>query len=152
MNGEKNKESSGFFILYEIRRIFYVSPCFPSLISLFIPVKNVTWILVEIPCHFSSQIDGSWVQIYTKSHDYSMSFIQVLCVFHVQTWHGFWTTSSHGIFMTIAKEMMGVPSDLMSFSTKLTSKRHEKIRATFFTGIIVILYYNWSNFNMMNSK
>ena len=33
---------------------------------------------------------------------------------------------------------MGCPSDLVSFSTKLPSKRHEKIRITFFTGKI-----NW---------
>ena len=41
------------------------------------PIKNMTWILMKIPCHFSSQIDGSLVQIHTKFHDYSMSFIQV---------------------------------------------------------------------------
>ena len=41
-----------------------------------IPVKNVTWILMEIPCRFPSKIDGSLVQIHTKFHDYSMSFIQ----------------------------------------------------------------------------
>ena len=40
------------------------------------PVKNVTGILMELPCHVMSQIDGSLVQIHTKFHDYSMSFIQ----------------------------------------------------------------------------
>ena len=29
---------------------------------------------------------------------------------------------------------MGLPSHLVSFPTKLPSKRHEKIRVTFFTG------------------
>ena len=37
-----------------------------------IPVKNVTWILMEIPCHFMSQIDGSLVDMDTKFHDHSM--------------------------------------------------------------------------------
>ena len=42
------------------------------------PVKNVTRILMEIPYHFtSSQIDGGLVQIDTKFHESSMSFIQV---------------------------------------------------------------------------
>ena len=102
------------------------------------PVKNVTWvwILMEIPCHFISQIDDSLVEIYTKFHDYSMSFIQVLFVFHAQTCHGFWTSSSHGISMVFAKKMTGFPSDLVSFSnqTKLPSIWNEETHITFFTG------------------
>ena len=42
----------------------------------------MTWILMEIPCHFMSQIDGSLVQIHTKFHDYSMTFNQFLFIFH----------------------------------------------------------------------
>ena len=87
------------------------------------PVKNVTWILMEIPSSFSSQIDGiSLIKLETKFHDYSMAFIQVLFLFHAGTWHGFWTSSIHGI-------SMGFPTDLVSLSnqTKLPSKRHEKI-------------------------
>ena len=38
-------------------------------------------------------------------------------------------------------KMMGFPSDLVSFSTKLLSKRHEKIRITFFKG-----YIHWNEF------
>ena len=87
---------------------------------------------LEIPCHFMSQIDGGLVQIHTKFHDYSMSFIQILFVFHAGTWHGFWKSSSHGISMAFAKKMVGFPSDLVSFSTKLPSKRHEKIPITFY--------------------
>ena len=49
------------------------------------PIKNVTWIPMEIPCHFMSQIDGSLVQIHTKFHVISMSFIQALFVFHAGT-------------------------------------------------------------------
>ena len=49
------------------------------------PVKYVTWILMEIPCHFMSQIDGSLVETDTEFHDYSMSFTQVLFVFHAKT-------------------------------------------------------------------
>ena len=94
----------------------------------------MTWILEETLCHIMSQIDDNLVEIDTKFHDYSMSFIQVLRVFHANTRHGFWTNSSHGIPMAFAQKMMGFPSDLVSFSTKLPSKRHEKIRVTFFTG------------------
>ena len=46
-------------------------------------VKYVTWILLEIPCNFMSQIDCSLFHIHTKFHDYSMLFIQVLFVFHM---------------------------------------------------------------------
>ena len=38
--------------------------------------------------------------------------------------------------MAFAKKMMGFPSDLVSFSTKLPTKRHENIPVTFFTGIL----------------
>ena len=37
---------------------------------------------MEIPSHFTSQIDGSLVEIDTEFHDYSITFIQVLFVFH----------------------------------------------------------------------
>ena len=33
-------------------------------------VKNVTWILMESPCHFMSQINGSLLKIDTKFYDY----------------------------------------------------------------------------------
>ena len=46
-------------------------------------VIHVTWILLEIPRNFMSQIDGSLVQIHTKFHNYSMLLIQVLFVFHM---------------------------------------------------------------------
>ena len=78
------------------------------------PVKNVIWIPMEIPCHFTSQIDGSLVQIDPKFHDYSMSFIQDLFVVRAQTWHGSWTSSSHGISMAFAKKMMGFPVRIWS--------------------------------------
>ena len=58
--------------------------------------------------------------------------------FMLKTWHGFWT--SHGISMAFAKKKMGFPSDLISFSTKRPSKRHEKTPVTFFTGIDTSLY------------
>jgi len=76
-----------------------------------------------------------------KFHDYSMSFIQVLFVFHAQTWHGFWTSSSHRISMALSKKMMEFLSDSVSFSnqTKLPPKRHEKIPVTFFTGMMMLI-------------
>ena len=48
------------------------------------PLKNVTWIIKEIPRHFMSQIHGSLVSIDMKFIDYSMSFFQVLFVLHAQ--------------------------------------------------------------------
>ena len=85
-------------------------------------VKNMTWILRKISFHFMSQIHDSLVQIDSKFHDYSMSFIQLLFDFHAGTWHGSYTSLSHGISMTFTKKMMGSPPDLVSFSTKLPSK------------------------------
>ena len=41
--------------------------------------------------------------------------------------------------MALAKKMMGFPSDLVPFSTKLPSKGHGKIRVTFFTGTLEII-------------
>ena len=110
------------------------------------PVQYMTWTLMEVPCYFVSQIDGNLVQIDTKFHVYSMSFIQILFVFHAGTWHGFWTSESHEISMAFGKKTMGFPSDLVSFSnqTKLPSKRHEKIHVTFFTGMLIIVNTeNW---------
>jgi len=40
----------------------------------------------------------------------------------------------HGMCVAFAKKMMRVPSDLVSFPTKLPSKRHEKILVTFWKG------------------
>ena len=92
---------------------------------------------MEIPYHFMSPIVGSLVQIDTKFHGHSMSFIQVLFVFHAETRHGSWISPSHGNSMAFAQKMMGFPSDLVSFLTKLSLKRHEKISVTFFTGCAV---------------
>ena len=39
------------------------------------------------------------------------------------------------ISIVFAKKGSGFPSELMSFSTKLPSKRYEKIPVTFFTGV-----------------
>jgi len=78
------------------------------------PCKKCDMNAHEISCHFMSQID-SLVQIYTNFHEFSMSFIQLLFVFHVETWHEFWTSSSHGISMAFARKMMGFSSDLSHF-------------------------------------
>ena len=98
------------------------------------PVTNLTWALMEIPCHFISQIDGSLVQIHTKFHDHSMSFFPVLFIFVLKLDIDF-TSSRRGIAMAFSKKMMGFPSDLISFSIKLPSKRHGKIPVSFFTGL-----------------
>ena len=94
-----------------------------------------------MPFLVTTRLGGGLVQIDTKFHDYSMSFIQVLFVFHATTWHGFWTSSSHGISMAFAKKMMGFPSDLVSFSTKLRSKTYAKFLVTFYTGCKYTINY-----------
>ena len=71
---------------------------------------------MEIPCHFMSQIDGSLVQIDTMQ-EHGTDFRQVQVMEFL--WH-------------LLRKTMGFPSDLMSYSTKLSSKRHEKIGVTFF--------------------
>ena len=111
-------------------------------IHMYYPVKNVTWIPMEIPCHFMSQIDSSLVQIDPKFHDYCMSFIQVLFVFHAGTWHGFWIRASHGISEAFAKKMMGFLSDLVlsSNQTKLPSKSLRKSMSHFLQGIWTITH------------
>ena len=91
------------------------------------PVKNVIWALMEIPSHFtSSQIDGiSLVQIHTKFHHHTMSFIHAIFVLLAGTWHGFWTRSSHGISTAFAKKMMGFPVRLWShFRTKPNCRQY----------------------------
>ena len=91
--------------------------------------------------HFLSQIYSHLVQIDTKFYGHSMLFIQILFVYHAGTWHGFWTSSSHAIFMPFAKKMMGFPSNLVSFLNILPLKRHDKIRITFFTGSFFIVIF-----------
>ena len=68
-----------------------------------------------------TRLDGGLVQMGTEFHDYSMSFIEILFVFHAQTGQGFYKSSSHGIFMAFGKKMMEFPSDVESLSTKLPS-------------------------------
>ena len=77
----------------------------------------------SMPFLVTNRLDGNLVQIDNKFHDYSMSFIQVLFVFHAGTSHGFWTSSSHGISMAFAKKMMGFPSDLVSLSNQTAVKK-----------------------------
>ena len=85
MKGEKGTiidlEFPALFMLnWSSRDILYFTGCPVGVQET--PLKNMTWILMEIPCHFISQIDGSLVQIHTRFHDYSMSSVQVLFVFH----------------------------------------------------------------------
>ena len=101
--------------------------------------------------HFT-RIDGSLIKIHKKFHDYSWRFVQVLFVFHGITWHGLCTCASHGVYMAFTKKMMGFPSDLMSFLTKLRSKRLEKIRVTFFTGWYLSPIFNAMNLSVFHAK
>ena len=97
-------------------------------------VENMTWILMEIPCRFPSQIDGSLAQIDTKFHGYSMSFVLILFVFHAGTWHGFWTSSSHGISLALAKKMIYIRFGLTFNQTAVKKTWENPHNVTFFTG------------------
>ena len=112
----------------------------------------MTWILMEIPCHFISQIDGSLhlVQIHTKCYDYSMSFIQVLFASHAGTLHGFWASSSHGISMAFSKKMMGFPIRIWGhFPPNCHQKDMRKSLSHFLQGcyynIFIIMIISYEN-------
>ena len=85
----KLKKFEGFYkeIKWHERSIGHERSEWPMCLSPYFSasVKNVTWILLEILCNFMSQIDGSLVQIDSKCHDFSMSFMQVSFVFHAKT-------------------------------------------------------------------
>ena len=69
-----------------------------------------------------------WTEVWSKFTPNSVTIpchLSRFYVFHAETWHGFWTSSSHGIAMVFAKKMMEF-SDLESFSTKLPPKRQSK--------------------------
>ena len=90
-------------------------------------------------------LGGSLVQIDAKFRDYSMSFIQVVFVSHAGTWRGFWTSSSHEIFMGFSKEMMGFPSESVSFSSRnCRQKDMRKSMLHFFRACIIFLRVHWS--------
>ena len=52
----------------------------------------------------------------------------VLLVFHAGTWHGFWTSSGHGISMAFAKKMMGFPVRFWSHSRTKPNCRQKDMR------------------------
>ena len=93
-------------------------------------MKKVTWILMELPCYLMSQLDSSLVQIDTKFHDFSMSFTHLFVV-HTKRWHGFWTSSSHGISMAFAKKMKGCSLNLVLYLTKLPRSKSIKLMSHF---------------------
>ena len=147
-------DSMTFFLLNAIKNVTGIFSClFDGSLVWFenepnpMEIPSFSWQMprkFHVICrHNSTWSGGGSVQIDIKFYDYSMSFIQVLSVFHAGTWQGFWIRSSHGISMAFAKKMMGFPSDSVSFSnqTKLLSIWHEKIHVTFFTGVIMIFMF-----------
>ena len=94
------------------------------------PVKNMTLTPMEISCHFSSQLD--LVAVWSKSTPNSMTIpchLSTLYLFSMPDNDMDFGQVQVMEFMAFAKEMMGFPSDFISFSNqiKLPSKRHEKI-------------------------
>ena len=97
------------------------------------PVKNLTWIAIEIPCHFMSQIDGS---LDLKSIPNSMTIPCHLCRFYLfsllkhMTWISdkFKSWNFHGIFYK--NDGISIGFGLIFDQTE----NDEKIHVTFFTG------------------
>ena len=79
----------------------------------------MTWILMEIPCHFMSKSTAVWSKLTPHSMTIPCNLSRFYFFVHTGTWHGFRTSSSHGIFMAFAKKMMGFPVRIWShFRTK----------------------------------
>ena len=135
-----------------------------SVCSAYIPVKNVIWMsnnnnnLIELPCkkcdmdsHGNSMSlrDKSTV-VWSKLTQNSMTIpchLSRFCLFpcsnlswildKFKSWNFYGICSERDEnFIGFAKKVTRFPSALALFSTKLQSKRHEKIRVTFFTGFI----------------
>ena len=105
------------------------------------PVQNVTWILMEIPYHSMSKIDGSL----SKSTPNSMTIPCHLSRFYLFSMlkHGTdfgQVQDCHGISMAFTKTMVGFSSESISFLTKMSSKWDEKNRDTFFAGTYLLLF------------
>ena len=96
-------------------------------------VKYKTRILMEIPCHFRHKLSAVW-SIRTPN---SMTIPCHLCRFylfsmlkHILDFGQVQVVEFPWHFL----KNVGISICLVSFSTKLLSKRREKIRVTFFTG------------------
>ena len=62
-------------------------------------------------------------------------------VFHAGTWHGFWTSSSHGIAMAFAKKIMRFPSDSASFS--MTNWRQKDMTKYKVSHLLLEIYWKY---------
>ena len=105
-------------------------------------------ILLEIPCNFMSQIDGSFVQIDIKCQDYSMSFIQVVFVYPcAQTRHGFYRSSSHGISMAWTRKEWDFPCGLgVTFDQAAVKEKWENQCHIFYRDGMIHFYISISSF------
>jgi len=78
-----------------------------------------------------------WHQILRLYHVISRGF------FHVKTWHGFWTSSSHGISMAFARKMMGFSSDLVSLRPKYHQNDMNKSQSHFILLSFSFQFRSW---------
>ena len=60
------EEGNFYFVLLHFPLFIIFMQLLNGSLWFLLPVKNVTWILMKIPCHFMSRIDGSLVKIHTK--------------------------------------------------------------------------------------
>ena len=70
----------------------------PTINIIVLPVKNVTWILMAIPCHFISQLDST--AVWSKSTPNSMTIPGFICFpCPIMTWISdkFKSWNFHGI-------------------------------------------------------
>ena len=110
------------------------------------PVKNVTWVLMEIPCHanFTSQLD--LVAVWSKSTPNSMTFPCHLSRFYLFAM-GHDMDFGQGQIMEFPCHLLRkwwdfhrIWSHLRTKPNCRRSKRHEKVRVTFCTGRSTIFH------------
>ena len=97
----------------------------------------MTWILTEIPCHFSSQIEGSLVQIHTKFHVIYPGFICFPCWNMTWILDKFKSWNFHGICSENDGNSIGFGD---TFDQSIPSRRHENTMSHFLHGYLQ--YFN----------
>ena len=101
-----------------------------------------SWKFYVMSCHKSTTVwfilpIWYWHQILRLYHVISRGF------FHVKTWHGFWTSSSHGISMAFARKMMGFSSDLVSLRPKYHQNDMNKSQSHFILLSFSFQFRSW---------
>ena len=90
-----------------------------------------------ISCHKSTAV---WSTLTPNSMTIPCHLSRFVCFPYCQTWNGFYRFKSWNFHGMNGKMIHWISSDLVSFATKLPWKRHEKLRITFFTGMVWFIF------------